>query len=214
MTQPPGETSGGQTPIGGWDNPADPLEEDLPSVPITGATGPGGVPLVGDTLSVQQDDFVCAGQVCWSKVNKNTGVETDISCQNEPISGSWDLSITSSEIDHYIVATGRCKDPSTPDGFGAPITLATIGPVPDYAQYNWQLTDQTGAGPVVSSIVIPAASAPYACFLNGSNTTCLIDIQTTNCNLATVSTTYFISAPLGQTPAFTVGTPLKTADCP
>jgi len=126
VTQPPDESSGGQTPIGGWDNPADPYEESLDQDSvgyITGGTGTSGAPRAGDTVSVSDDDFTCAGQVCWSKINKNTGVETDISCQNEPIAGSWDLSITTNEIDHYIVATGRCKDPSTASGFGAPQVL-------------------------------------------------------------------------------------------
>lgn len=126
VTQPSGESSGGPTPIGGWDNPADPYEESLDQDGvgyITGGTGTGGAPRAGDTVSVSDDDFTCAGQVCWSKINKDTGVETDISCQDEPIAGSWDLSITTNEIDHYIVATGRCKDPSTATGFGGPTTL-------------------------------------------------------------------------------------------
>jgi hypothetical protein len=123
VTQPPGESSGGQTPIGGWDNPADPLEKPIPKQPIDGATGPDDVPIVDDILSVPQVNFACAGQVCWSKINKNTGVETNIACQDQPIAGSWDLLLTTNEIDHYIVATGRCKDPSTPDGWGPPQTL-------------------------------------------------------------------------------------------
>jgi len=132
VNQPTGEPSGGQTPVGGWDNPADPLEESLDQDGvgyITGGTGTGGSPLTGDTLSVSDDDFMCAGQVCWSKINKDTGAETDISCQDEPIAGSWDLSITTNEIDHYIVATGRCKDPSTASGWGAPQTLGQTAAV-------------------------------------------------------------------------------------
>jgi len=122
-SQPSGEASGGETPLGGWSNPADSLEKDRPAAPITGATGAGGAPQSGDTLSIQESDLGCAGQVCWSKINKNTGVETEISCQNQAISGSYDLSITTSEANHYIVATGRCKDPSTPSGWGAPSKL-------------------------------------------------------------------------------------------
>jgi len=132
-SQPAGEASGGQTPVGGWSNPADPLEEDLPGATISGATGAGGAPQSGDTLSVQEADLGCAGQVCWSKIDKDTGEEFDISCQDEAIAGAYSLSITSSEIDYYIVATGRCKDPSTPSGWGAPNTLgqtaAVVGPV-------------------------------------------------------------------------------------
>ena len=132
VSQPAGEPSGGQTPIGGWSNPADPLEQPLDETGvgvITGATGAGGAPQTGDTLSVADTDFTCAGQVCWSKINKDTGVETDISCQDEPISGAWSLSITTGEIDHYIVAVGRCKDPSTSDGWGPPQTLGQTSAV-------------------------------------------------------------------------------------
>jgi len=126
VSQPAGEPSGGQTPIGGWDNPADPLDQELDQSGvgyITGGSGVGGAPQAGDTLSVSDADFTCAGQVCWSKIDKDTGEEFDISCQDEPVSGSWDLSITTAEVDYYIVATGRCKDPSTPDGWGPPQTL-------------------------------------------------------------------------------------------
>jgi hypothetical protein len=148
VSQPAGEPTGGQTPVGGWDNPSDPLDQTLDQDGvgyITGGTGTGAAPLPGDTLSVSDSDFTCAGQVCWSKINKDTGVETDISCQDEPISGSWDLSITTDEIDHYIVATGRCKDPSTASGWGAPQSLG-----------------QTAA------VVCAPASAPYGGNISGT----------------------------------------------
>jgi hypothetical protein len=123
---PPNQPGGGIPPSGGWDNPTDPLEQPLDQPDngyITGGSGPGGIPLVGDTLSISDTDFTCAGQVCWSKIDRTTGEETEISCQDEPISGSWDLTLTSDEIGHYIVATGRCKDPSTADGWGPPVAL-------------------------------------------------------------------------------------------
>jgi hypothetical protein len=120
VSQPAGEPSGGQTPVGGWDNPADSLEQSLDQTGVGVITGN---PYSGETLSVAESDFTCAGQVCWSKINKDTGAKSDISCQDEPIAGSWDLSITTDEIDHYIVATGRCKDPSTASGWGPPQVL-------------------------------------------------------------------------------------------
>jgi hypothetical protein len=138
-SQPAGEASGGQTPVGGWSNPADPLEEDLPGATISGANGPSGSPIPGDTLSVQESALGCAGQVCWSKIDKNTGEEFDISCQDEAIAGAYSLSITSSEIDYYIVATGRCKDPSTPTGWGPPTTLGQTPAVISTAG-NWNFT--------------------------------------------------------------------------
>lgn len=132
VSQPAGEPSGGPSPIGSWDNPADPLEESLdetgPGV-ITGPTGSGGVPLVGDTLSVSAADLGCDGQVCWSKIDKDTGEEFDISCQDEAIAGAYTLSITSSEIDYFINAVGRCKDPATASGYGEPKTLGITAAV-------------------------------------------------------------------------------------
>jgi hypothetical protein len=114
------QPSGGPAPLGGLCNPADSLESTLDQTGVGEITGN---PYTGETLSIPESGFTCAGQVCWSKINKNTGVESDISCQDEPIGGSWDLSITTNEIDHYIVATGRCKDPSTASGWGPPQVL-------------------------------------------------------------------------------------------
>ena len=164
VSQPSGEPSGGQTPVGGWDNPADPLEQDIDETGtgvITGGTGSGGVPEIGNTLSVSESDFTCAGQVCWSKINKDTGVETDISCQDEPVAGAWSLSITTNEIDHYITAVGRCKDPSTADGWGAPISLGTTEAVQGLITINrirW-VTDSTS--PNVAAPAIITYPAPY-----------------------------------------------------
>lgn len=142
VSQPSGEPTGGQTPVGGWDNPADPLEDDAALNVITGGTGVNGTPLVGDTLSVSESNLGCAGQVCWSKIDKNTGQEFDISCQNEPIAGAYTLSITTSEVDYFIVAVGRCKDPSTSDGYGAPrelgTTAAVVNPIPtQFGYWRW-----------------------------------------------------------------------------
>lgn len=147
VSQPSGEPSGGPSPIGGWNNPADPLEQSTDETGvgvITGGTGTGGVPQIGDTLSISEGDLGCAGQVCWSKINKDTGEEFDISCQDEPIAGAYTLSITSSEADYYIAAVGRCKDPSTSDGWGAPRTLGESGPVP--SPYGWLMLEVQAQG--------------------------------------------------------------------
>jgi hypothetical protein len=184
VTQPPGESSGGPTPIGGWDNPADPYEESLDQDGvgyITGGTGTGGAPQSGDTLSVSESNLGCAGQVCWSKINKDTGVETDISCQDEPISGSWDLSITTDEIDHYIVATGRCKDPSTASGWGAPQSLgqtAAVVCVPSSAPYGGNISGTvpppgTTVGATLRIFLTGGITVSYntsACDPNATNT--------------------------------------------
>jgi hypothetical protein len=155
VAQPSGEPTGGQTPFGGWDNPADPLEESLDQSGVGYITGN---PFVGGTVSVADTDFTCAGQVCWSKINKDTGEEFDISCQDEPISGSWDLTITTDEIDYYIVATGRCKDPSTPSGWGPPRKLGQTEAVPLYfweiawARFTYEELASEGGGCVLATI--------------------------------------------------------------
>lgn len=128
VSQPAGQPNGGRTPIGDWGNPVDPLEADSStSTPnyITGGSGTGGAPRPDDTLSISESNLGCNGQVCWSKINKDTGVETEISCQNEAIAGAYTLSITTSEIDHYITAVGRCLDPSTSTGYGESRPLGT-----------------------------------------------------------------------------------------
>jgi len=85
---PANQPSGGPIPLGGWGNPADPLEQSLDQTGVGVITGS---PYSGGTLSVAVSGFTCAGQVCWSKINKDTGAESDISCQDEPVAGSWDL---------------------------------------------------------------------------------------------------------------------------
>jgi hypothetical protein len=242
VSQPAREPSGGQTPIGGWDNPTDPLEtsSDLPTeckkpdetlplnIPyclekITGPSGagPGGpntVPLVGDTLSVSDTDFVCAGQVCWSKIKKVTGEETEIYCQDEPINGAWSLSITTDEIDHYIVAVGRCKDPSTPNGWGPPqslgITAAVAAPPVPTAQYVWYYTDNNGNSSGFNSALQypPTFSAPYSC--NASPAFCYYNVTVTNCDGTTSTMTAIAYGPFGSTPAFTYVSNAFVANCP
>jgi len=175
-SQPAGEASGGQTPVGGWSNPADPLEEDLPGATISGASGTGGTPFPYDTLSVQEADLGCAGQVCWSKINKDTGEEFDISCQDEAIAGAYTLSITTAEIGYFIVATARCKDPSTPSGWGAPNTLG-----------------QTPAVRLPTSVTVTTTNTnkqeTYACFPPNC-TGNIISSTTTGTSTTTVTMTY------------------------
>ncbi len=218
VTQPPGESSGGQTPIGGWDNPADPLEESLDQEGvgfITGATGTGGAPKSTDTLSVAESDLGCAGQVCWSKINKNTGIETDISCQNEAIAGSYSLSITTSEIDHYIVAVGRCKDPSTSTGWGAPYTLgqtpAVIAAIAVLNKYTY--TDNNGNTTIRYSTLPPTFSAPYSCSIGPSSSFCYYQITVNRCDGTTQTTTRIAYGPGNTTPSFTLVSTVFEQNC-
>ena len=132
VSQPACQPSGGALPIGGWANPADPFEADqstCPSSVITGMTAINGAPNYTDTLSITAADLGCTGQVCWSRIHKDTGVETHISCQNEAIAGAYTLSITTTMIDHYIVAVGRCLDPSSITGYGEPRSLGKTAAV-------------------------------------------------------------------------------------
>jgi hypothetical protein len=180
-SQPAGEASGGQTPVGGWSNPADPLEEDLPGATISGASGPTSTPIPGDTLSVQESALGCAGQVCWSKIDKDTGEEFDISCQDEAIAGAYTLSITTAEIGYFIVATARCKDPSTPSGWGTPNTLGqtpavrlptsvTITTTNTNKQETYLCTYPNCTGAIVSSTTTSTSTTvttmPYAQYSN------------------------------------------------
>jgi len=220
VSQPAGEPSGGPSPIGSWDNPADPLEESLdedgPGV-ITGGTGTGGIPITGDTLSVSEADLGCDGQVCWSKINKDTGEETDISCQDEAISGAYTLSITTSEIDHFIVAVGRCKDPSTASGYGEPRTLGTTAaveaPPPPPAQYAWFYVDDLSNSSVFNSTVEPTFSAPYACGSFSGGVFCNYNVTLTACD-GTTSTSPSIAYGPSGTPSFTYTSKTFVANCP
>jgi len=133
VSQPAGEPSGGPSPIGSWDNPADPLEESLdqPGIGfITGATGPDGAPQTGDTLEIDEADLGCAGQVCWQLVYNSGGI-LNIYCQDEAVAGKYALGVDdpSEYPSYYIVAVGRCKDSSTSSGYGEPRTLGTTATV-------------------------------------------------------------------------------------
>lgn len=121
-------------------NPTDPLEEDLepldvinedPDPIVSGEISPG------DTISISNGDFTCDGEVEWFRVHKDTGEITSISKQNAAVDNSYSLTITTSDIDHYIEATGRCKDPSTASGYGAPRYLGRTDIVPQNTRvYN------------------------------------------------------------------------------
>ena len=111
-------------PIEAEDNPDDDLEETQDLDLISGTYDPG------DALDISTDDFSCDGQVQWFRIDKDTGEKTLIKTVTEPIDGNYSLSITTADIDHYIRAEGRCKDPSTASGFGAPRLLGETSVVP------------------------------------------------------------------------------------
>lgn len=215
----------GQTqPIGSLDNPADPLEESLDedgTGDISGGSGTNNAPLVGDTLSVSESDLGCDGQVVWSRVNKTTGEETIISTQNQAISGNYSLSITTSDIDHFIKAIGRCKDPSTPSGYGEPRTLGTTGDfctLPVFTeQFYWVFTDERGYNWGFNSCSQPEFSDPYS--INLSYSAAYYDVTLTNCPGTGAATTTVISVFYGQpnasqAPFVTLASQTFVAACP
>jgi len=103
--------------------PLDAINED-PNPIVSGEISPG------DTVSISDTDFTCDGQVEWFRVHKDTGLRTSIAKQNQAVSGSYNLSITTADIDHYIQAIGRCKDPSVASGYGPLRELGTTDVVP------------------------------------------------------------------------------------
>lgn len=127
---------GGVSANGGIDNPADPVEEQAPD--ITGATGDFDRPVDGDTL--QTVPLCPNGRIKWYKRDKNTNERTLVKEETISGSGSGSLAITTDEIDHFIEAETECPDPSSPTGYGAPLTQ-TVGPVeanyPFYTYVRW-----------------------------------------------------------------------------
>ena len=180
---PPNRPKDDPPPMGGWGNPVDPLSEPLAGGSITGGSGTNGAPLVGDTLDVSESDLGCDGQVVWSRINKNTGEETIVAIRNQPISGNYSMTITTSDIDHFIAAVGRCKDPSTPSGYGPPRTIATTSDfvtLPVFTtSFVYVYTDERGFTHTHNSCSDPEYSAPYSIDLSYSSA--YYQITLTNC---------------------------------
>lgn len=107
----------------GEDNPEDPLEQSLDGS-VSGnpqVTGYTGTPTAGDTLSYAPG---CAGAfIEWFKININTGERTSI---GSGISATLDVTAALQQEGVQVVGVGRCPDPSSPDGYGAPIESDTV----------------------------------------------------------------------------------------
>lgn len=116
----------------GEDNPEDSLDQSLDSTDSLGAA------TVGDNVEIPTSDLACDGRVCFYRQDKTTGERTLKECVNKPISGPYQSSITTDDIDHFIVAIGQCPDPSDPSGFGPEINLGQTESVnPDTTQYSY-----------------------------------------------------------------------------
>lgn len=107
----------------GEDNPEDPLEQSLDGS-VSGnpqVTGYTGTPTAGDTLSYAPG---CTGAfIEWFKININTGERTSI---GSGISATLDVTAALQQEGVQVVGVGRCPDPSSPDGYGAPIESDTV----------------------------------------------------------------------------------------
>jgi hypothetical protein len=124
---PPG---GGFDDGGGPANPPDPLEEDLP-LPIEGATGDGGTPVVGDILTIPE---ICPGmKTNWYLCDPNGGC-TLVASGLELV----ELIVLPEYIDFTIYGEGCCPDPGSPSGFAQCVETADTPPVrPDTTEYEY-----------------------------------------------------------------------------
>ena len=107
----------------GPSNPEDTLDETLSGGDLSGYTDN---PEDGDTLSYSPG---CADAfIEWFSVNKTTGVRTSVG------SGvNANLSVTTAMLDQnsQVIGVGRCPDPSSPDGYGAPIESEAVDWLPE-----------------------------------------------------------------------------------
>ena len=103
--------------------------------------------------------------------------------RNQPISGNYSMTITTSDIDHFIAAVGRCKDPSTPSGYGPPRTIATTSDFVTFPVFTtsfvYVYTDERGFTHTHNSCSDPEYSAPYSIDLSYSSA--YYQITLTNC---------------------------------
>ncbi|NBN87490.1 MAG: hypothetical protein EBV32_00110 [Proteobacteria bacterium] len=124
---------GGVLASGSINNPEDPVEEQAPD--ITGATGDFGRPVNGDDLETAPP---CPdGRVTWYKRPKDGGERTQLQQDDITGSGTSTYTVGTDDIDYVLEADTQCPDPSSPDGYGSPLTQTT-GPVEaNYNFYNY-----------------------------------------------------------------------------
>ena len=140
------------------DNADDPFESDI----ATGLTDDrtNSDPLKeGDTVTASGGSCL-NGRVCWYRRNKiggettpspTWGVKTLISCSTSN-NGTGSMTLTSADIDHYIIAEWSCPDPASDSGFGTPHEVGTVGPIEidptnyTYARWVGTTTKHIAAG--------------------------------------------------------------------
>ena len=124
-------------------NADDPLDSDF-AVGLTDDRTNSDPLKVGDTLTATGG--ACAnGRICWyrrNKVNSNTpsptwGVKTLISCSASS-NGSGSMTLTTADLDHWLIAESSCPDPGSDDGYGTPQPIGEVGPIePDISSYTY-----------------------------------------------------------------------------
>ena len=179
-------------------NASDPLDADY-ATGITDNRSNTDPLKVGDVLTAT--GAACAnGRVCWyrrTKANAHTpsptwGVKTLISCSASS-NGVGTMTLTSSDIDHVLIAEYSCPDPATDDGFGTPSEIGEVGPIaPDWTQYSYArwtgtITTTLAAGDGTNgttlraeeSVTIVSHTTSWMSFTNyltiGGTTNCVLD---------------------------------------
>lgn len=114
---------------GGPDELEDPIDQDAPTS-YPSIQGYYGQPTSGDTLTFSPG---CAGAFTeWFKTNDTTG---EITSLGSGVGAT--LAVTDALVEEGVTVhgIGRCPDPSSPDGYGAPVRSDDVEP----ADIIWQL---------------------------------------------------------------------------
>jgi len=122
----------------GPNSPADPIDQSADDDSALEHDGSGSFPIAGGNAFVPGSALPCVGRVCFYRQDKNGGERVLKQCVTQQISGNYYSSITTDDIDHYIIAVGQCQDPSDPSGYGPEINFGQIGPAePDKSIYGY-----------------------------------------------------------------------------
>jgi hypothetical protein len=136
---------------------------DNPPAPVVTSDGDINAPAVGDTLTAP---IICdGGEVVFYRIDPSVPGGKVIAAQ---ATSTYTLVIN--DIDKSVYAETRCPDPSSPTGYGEPITSAPVGPITvpaggvsynfwDYPNFSVQIT-HTRSG----SLTATSCTSPFASF--------------------------------------------------
>lgn len=113
---------------------------------ITGGTGVGGAPQVGDELSYNPG--FGGAYIEWRLIDNTTGGYTVVS---EGVASTYIVAETIVAANRTIVAVGRLPDPSSPDGYGEeivspPVAVPSCVPPQTYLTGSYCLSGMTSGG--------------------------------------------------------------------